>query len=819
MTKVFAFILLTFIFINVLNAQQNTGRVTGALIVEQKNANPDFILQLLSLPDSNIVASQKPDSLGQFTFTQLKEGRYVVIYFNNKVSKKIYSEPFEVVKGNNQIHLKPIVVDDKEVTLHNVNLVPTKLMIEHRPDKTVINVEASVTNAGSNILEVLEKSPGVSVDNEGNILLNGKPDVQIYIDNRPMRFTKAELINILRGMTAEQISQIEIIPNPPAKFEAGGNAGIINLKTKKSTQFGHNGNISLTYGQGKLPKFNMGIIYNYRKGKSNYYINFSKTYARNFRQINSIQKFLVQPGSAEKDYLTQNVWRNRKSESINIRAGADYTPSNRTTIGFVVTGIDAPLISKVSNMFQQFDQSNILQGITESRNNSSNKSLNIGSSVILSHVIDSAKSDITAEINYSLFTVIKNQEVLNTYMDNNGNTIKTGDTISGLIAPDMHIYNVGLDYMKMLNKKLRVDIGVKSSFVAVNNTSYYDSLKNGLPVSGSRRVNDFDYKELISGLYASIFFQKSKKFNIRVGLRAENTSLKSVQQKEVIRISKNYTNLFTSSSLQYSLNEKNKIAFNYSRRIKRPDYNSFNSFAVIADKYNYEQGNSQLKPQFSNNIELLYLYKNSITITGNFTQISDQIQGVLLQNDSTKETVQTYYNTGSFHQYGLAISVNKQWKKWYSGNIFISLYNNSQVSILTSKEIRISQASVLLQATQQFKFKKVWAAELSGNFQTKFLSEIFYIKRIGQLNIGVSRQVLKGRGSIKVNFRDVFYSQVYNIYSNFNGLDIAFSSRADSRIFRISFSYLFGNDKLKTNIQKSGQGITEELKRIKVEDN
>ncbi len=567
MNKIFVSFLLHFSFVGVLSAQTTTGRVMGTLTVQENEITPKIIVQLLSLPDSSVVRSLTADFSRQFTFDNLPEGKYIVACLFDKGVFRVFSEPIEITKAKSIFHLNPLILNPKGITLQNVNLISAKLFVEQKADRTVINVGSSITAAGSNIFEILEKSPGVIVTNEGGILLNGRPGVQIYIDNRPVYLSQTDLANLLRGMASDQISQIEIMSNPPAKFEAAGNAGIINLKSKKNTQLGHTGNISLTYGHGRLPKFNAGLNYNYQNSKHNFYFNFTKTVNRNFMKLDALQKFAGQTSLTEKDFLTQYTRRNRKSGSLNLKTGVDYALSNRTNIGFVFTSIYNPLVLNVSNVFKHFDHYSSLKSTTQSQNNFTNKPLNLGASFLLFHVIDSSKSDITAEFNYYLLTVQKNQDIVNSYQDKNGNNIKPNDSLLGLSSPQTNIYNAGLDYMKMLSKLIRLDIGIKSSFVTAETLGYYDSLHNGLPVTGSRRENKYVYKEFITGAYGSITLQRSKKLNIRVGMRAENTALHSLQGSTGGRFSQSYMSFFSSSSFQYSFNKKNMVAVNYSRRI------------------------------------------------------------------------------------------------------------------------------------------------------------------------------------------------------------------------------------------------------------
>src|SRR6476659_9224936 len=187
--------------------------------------------------------------------------------------------------------------------MNTVIVTAKKPLVEQRIDRTIINVDASPTNVGSSALEVLEKSPGISVDKDGNISLKGKQGVLVLVDGRPTQLGGSDLANLLRSMNANQLDQVEIMTNPPAKYDAAGNAGVINIKTKKNKQFGYNGAISLSYGQGKYPKYNEGFNFNYRKGKFNLFTNLSHNYRKSYGHLDIQRNFRIKDTKEIKSFF------------------------------------------------------------------------------------------------------------------------------------------------------------------------------------------------------------------------------------------------------------------------------------------------------------------------------------------------------------------------------------------------------------------------------------------------------------------------------------------------------------------------------------
>src|ERR1051325_4666282 len=262
-------------------AQTKNGRVSGTVIDGNTKTIESATITLLRAKDSSVAKMSVADKNGKFVFENVADGKYLVS-ITATGHQKGFSESFEINAVNTSITLKTVELIQLEKTIGAVTVTTKKPLIEQKIDRTIVNVEASVTNVGNSALEVLEKSPGITVDKDGNISLKGKAGVQVYIDGRPSYLSGADLANLLRSMSASQLDQIEIMTNPPAKYDAAGNAGIINIKTKKNKQFGYNGSITSGFSQGKYPRFNESGNFNYRNGKFNLFT--SVNYSRNHRR-------------------------------------------------------------------------------------------------------------------------------------------------------------------------------------------------------------------------------------------------------------------------------------------------------------------------------------------------------------------------------------------------------------------------------------------------------------------------------------------------------------------------------------------------------
>ncbi|MEO7530714.1 MAG: TonB-dependent receptor, partial [Sediminibacterium sp.] len=268
---------------------QNTGKVDGVVVASQKPIESASI-GLLRAKDSSVVKLAVTDKTGHFEVEKVAEGKYLVVIQTIGYAK-YYSEPFTVTAAQSNYTLQTVSLKAASKDLQGVTVVSKKQFVEQKVDRTIINVDASPSNAGTTVLEVLEKSPGISVDKDGNISLKGKQGVMIMMDGKPTYLSGQDLANMLKSMPSANLDQIEIMTNPPAKFDASGNSGVINIKTKKNKTMGYNGSVTLGYGQGVYPKGTSSANLNYRAGKFNFFGNGSYNYNKGDNQMNILRNF------------------------------------------------------------------------------------------------------------------------------------------------------------------------------------------------------------------------------------------------------------------------------------------------------------------------------------------------------------------------------------------------------------------------------------------------------------------------------------------------------------------------------------------------
>ena len=796
------------------HAQIKNGRIAGKVIDGNSKTLESATITLLHAKDSLVAKISVANKEGNFVFEQVVEGTYMVS-ITAVGHTKGFSEVFEINSSNSNITLKTIELVPLAKNLAGVTVAAKRPLIEQKIDRTIVNVEAAVTNVGTSALEVLEKSPGISVDKDGNISLKGKQGVQVYIDGRPTFLSGTDLANYLRNLNSSQLDQIEIMTNPPAKYDAAGNAGIINIKTKKTKQVGYSGSLSSTWSQGRYPKVSESFNFNYRKNKLNLFTNIGYSNRKNWQDLDIQRKFIEHATKEIKSHFDQESRIREGGKSYNAKVGFDYFAGKNTTLGAVFTGYYNP--GKFSNQSDVFisDATNVLLSNTLARTSNERKWKNFSSNVNFRQVLDTAGQELTADFDYLTYRSTNNQDLVNAYYNTFGQPTDKADTLLGSLPQDISIYTGRIDYAKPLKKGAKFEAGLKTSFVETDNNAIYDSLNYGVRVRDIGRSNHFVYQENVNAAYVNYSRPFSKKWFGQFGLRLENTNAKGNQVTTGQRFDRHYTQIFPTAYLQFKPSDKNSFVLNYGRRISRPDYEDLNPFILFLDKYTFEQGNPNLQPQFAHNIEFTHSFKGFLNTTLNYTRTTDIINEVLEQNTDRNETYVKKDNIAKQRQYGISISANKQVTKWWSGNLWSNFYNNLFEGNVNGDDVKVSATTFQGNISNQFKFAKTWNAELSGYFNSGGVDGVFRIRSFGMVNMGISKTVFKGKGTFRLSGRDVFRTQKIKGDIKYSNIDASFQQRRDSRQVALGFTYRFAKGKMGNTQKRKTGGASEESSRVK----
>jgi len=709
--------------------------------------------------------------------------------------------------GTKGLYAQTTKADTTAKKLNEVTITGKKQLVERKQGKTIVNVDAAVTNAGTTVLEVLEKSPGVMVDKNGNISLQGKASVLVMIDDKPTYLSGTELSNLLGSMSSTQVNQIELITSPSAKYDASGNAGIINIKTKKNKQDGFNGNLTTNIGHGKHLKNNNSLMLNYRQGKINAFVNYSMNYNKGFTDIYAYRKYFDAQGAIT-SALDQPSHLGNEGINNLVRTGIDFYLSPKTTFGLTLTGT-AVNREGMGNATATWLSPQLVQDSAITTNSNSDFNLKNGSiNVYGRHNINKVQ-DIGFDIDYLRYGISNDQNFQN---------IRTG-AISynqgsrGDIPSQLEIFSAKADYILQLGKSAKFEAGLKSSSINTDNTANYQLFNGTNWAEDLKKSNHFLYQENINSVYSSIE-QKINRLSYQAGLRYENTNYTGNQlgnaSQPGSKFSKHYQNLFPSGYITYELDSANSLSFTTGRRIDRPAYQKLNPFVFIINKYTYQRGNPFFLPQHTWNFELSHSYKQYITTAISYSSIKNYFSQLFL-SEGNDILVYTEGNVGQMHNLGLYVTLQVAPFKWWSLTAQ-SNFNYKKLSGYQNVDYKSSVKQLHTTMNNQFRINPTLNAEISGFYTTQARNDLQeLLSPTGQVSAGIVKTILKGKGSLRLTARDIFYTQSMEGITDFPGANEYFILWRDTQIVNIGFNYRFGKP-LKA-AKRSAGGAADEINR------
>lgn len=799
--RLLLFVLGCLIFQNSVTAQKISGVVRDA---EGKLMN-GVSVSLINTKDSSIVKLNATNKEGFYFFENVEADRYMVMA-TSVGYHKVYSRPFEY--GTQNIELEDLILTKAAVELAGVVVTSKKPLVEVKADKMIVNVEGTINATGNDGLELLRRSPGVLIDKDDNISMNGKSGVEVFIDGKPSPLRGADLANYLRSLQSSSIESIELITNPSAKYEASGNAGIINIKLKKNKALGTNGSIYAGYNIGVYSKYNAGFSLNHRSKKANYFGNYNYNNGLHHDAFN-LYRYIADT------IFNQTTVSKRKRESHSFKAGADFYLDSKNTLGFMVNGDLSDMSTHTNGMMPITPKGEMIPHRILTSNSSSEMGRNNYNGNINYKYADTLGRQLNIDLDYGRYENNTNQYIPNIYYTGD-NTTEIERNIYRMITPtDINIYSFKADYEHNFLKG-KLSYGTKIAFVETYN--YFDRYNaNTLPeVHDINNSNVFDYTENINALYFN-YNRQFKGFQIQAGLRAENTNSKGISSSEIGAdsvVKRNYTDLFPSAAITFNKNPLSQWNFTYSRRIDRPNYSNLNPFRFALNDYAYQQGNPYLKPQYTNSFGVTHTYKYRLNTSLNYSHIKDLFAQIVDTIDASK-SYQITRNLATQDVISLNVSYPFNYKAY---SLFANL--NSNYSIYKAdfggdgRTINAKNLSATLYTQSTYKFANTWTAELSTLYISPFIWQgMFKGKAMGFVDAGLQKTIMQGKGTLKGSVSDIFRTMKFKGEANFAGATNNVLARWESRQFKTTFTYRFGSTQVKTARQRK-TGLEEENKRM-----
>lgn len=793
---------LSFLLFFTVAGQKITGSITDANEERQGFAT----VTLLSAKDSALVKGAVSDEQGRFEIENVPTGRYFVrtqlVGF-----RAADSEIFDF--RDTDVSLPALVLTPTSQELQEVSVVAQKPLIEIRADKLVFNVDASPTNTGLNALELLRKSPGVSLDQNENISLKGRQNVLVQINGKLTPMTGQDLAQYLKGINSSDLEAIEIIATPGAKYDAEGNAGIINLRLKKDKRLGTNGSVSLGYYQGITPKGDVSASINHRDRKVNLFGSASMFRGR----FDNTMHLDNRVNDRRFNQKNNSYWFARPN---NARFGVDYSPNARHTFGALVTGgVFLPNNwSRARTDIGQFSE-NRVDSLLIAENEGS--MLNWNSNFNLNYKFaDTSGNELNIDADYGIFR--DSQTVLNQnfYRDpENVNTLAS-TAIRMNMPRDIDIKSIKTDYERAVRlfgptKESKLGAGAKLSDVTTDNTFNFFQVLNGTNHFDPDRSNTFKYRERIAAGYVNGNTQLGK-FSLQVGLRMEHTDVRGdlLAYKPVNNetVDTAYTSLFPSAAFGYELGKNHSLNLTYRRSIDRPRYQDLNPFEYRIDELSFRRGNPFMRPQFTHTVELGWTMFQRINLSASYARTLNAFANVTDQEVDTLTGKQRFFiqtrNLATRDNVGFSFNTPTPIAKWWNGNLNF-WYNYSVVKADygdgRTLDLRVSGGGFWTQQT--FTITKTLSAEASGWFNWGGLWGAYVNRPQGVMDIGVTKRIWNGNGTLRLSFTDVWHTARWSSYTEIGDLYIDAQGTWEGQQLKINMTYRFGNKNLQSARRRS----------------
>lgn len=767
-------------------------------------------VSLMRLPDSVFVKAEFTDVDGTFQFVEIPAGSY---YLNvSFLGYKDYTtETFEVVDGATVSPLPDIILRPDGLELAEVSVVAQRPFIERRADRMIVNVENSILAAGSNALEVLERAPGIVVSAGESISIRGRSGVIFMIDGKITPMSGQELANYLKAMPAGSIDRIEIITNPSAKYDAAGNAGIIDIRLKKDANMGTNGTLTSSYSQGVYPKAGIGISLNRRSKDLNIFGGYNYNYREGFNDLRLYRAFFENGERTgaydQKNYLVIPYHFHSG------RFGVDYTISPNTLVGILANGS--------INAFKPSGQnkSNVENGAQEvvsafaTTNESSDLWPSYSFNANLKHTFPKKKQELTVDLDVARYWNETEQQFTTRYYDVNGEEYLPYYLLVGDLNGNLNIKSAKADYAYPINEAARFEAGAKTSLVSADNDlQFYDESDINNPVFDSTISNHFLYDELINAAYVNFNYNWTK-FSIQSGLRVEQTVAEGTQLINGVSFDRNYTNLFPSVFLNYSFSDNYAMGLNMSRRLDRPSYQQLNPFKFFLDPSTYREGNPYLNPQFTWSFEwnhtLFQRYTASFSYartTDNITQVVGPVEG------EERVTVQTDRNLDVADYYSLSVGIPVNVGKWWNSNNSISCYLGNYIGNYADTELNDGNLVLDMRTNNTFILGNDWAAELNFSYHTREQYAFMNLDPMWGLGAGIQKQLFKKRSTLKLTFTDIFWTNLPSAFIKYTNYEESFDVYRDTRMATVSYTHRFGDSQIAPSRRRAG-GAEDEKQR------
>lgn len=787
-------------------APKEVSKISGK-IEDQKGQPVPFANVALISPDGGLVDGAVSDEDGNFLIESTKTAK-VNLVVSSIGYKNFTSATFDLAPGISK-DFGVVKIEDEMTGLDEVTVKASRPEIIIEADKTIVNIEGTVMAEGSNALDVIGRSPGIFVDSEGNINLNGRTGATVMINDRPTYMSATDLANFLRSMPADNIKSIEVINNPSARFDAEGAAGVINIQLKRNSVDGVFGNIQVggQYNGQFAP--NAGATLNIKKGKlsTNGTLNYNEYAVYNDLEIN--RNFTLEQGISN---FNQDSRINSRYKTPSFNGSANYEIAKDQNLGLNVQASSSTDVNTNQSGTEITNPGQTENNYIESSNDSKGTRNRLFANLHYDAKLDTLGTKLSADVDYTIMDSESSSLLDNNYWTGNNPSNGTNDKL--LTLNDMYytIFTAKVDFVKPLKGGKMIETGLKGSWVESDNDLDLSRAQEEGPFNPDPNSNRFIYNENVLAAYFTLKGAINPNLSYQAGLRGEYSDIvgNSVTLNQVNK--QEYFNLFPSVFVQHKVSDSYQIVYNANRRITRPNYRLLNPFIYYIDPLTSEQGNPHLTPQYSTNFEMNHVVKGAYQFTIGYSVTENAFMQVFEQNQENRTTTTFTDNFDKTKNANFRAILPFEVKKWWNMSNMLQANYNQFKSQIGQEFLDVAQVSYMARTQHNFTLPKGFRMELIGMYLSPQIWGQGQIKGFAWVDAGVTKSLMKDKLSLSVNGTDLFRSQIIRAKIDFGDIDTGFRQYRSNQGVRFTLRYNFA--KGESFRVRSNSGSTEERNRL-----
>jgi len=792
------------VFCLYVNAIYSQNQITGTVRDGADGSPVPYATAALLHPDSSVVTGVMTNDEGQFVIENVAAGNYLL-----QVSFIGYEKVYRMVNVPPQSYLGEIRIAEDANLLDEVVITGRRTLVEQRLDRVVVNVSGNMITAGRNINDLLKQMPGLVVDEDGNVKLNGRP-ATVYIDGRPTNLPAEQVAQMLTGMMGDMIDRVELIDNPSSRYEAGLSSAIVNIRMKRDASLGLNGTLQGGLG---FTDYNFasrgGLNLNFRTKTLNIFGNYGYNNVPMNYNLEQTRNF----GGTLPITYDQYSLMDQKTPSHTFRAGADWFITPNQTIGFLFNGGHTNLDLKTASQvdvsqtgFSKIDSTILSDALQTATFKSQMYNLN--------YRLDGDKNGvITVDLDYGNVNNKRWQKIQSRYLNADNSELRSPTEFQYNGPNKIEILSFKLDYAAPLSSNSNLEAGIKTGKTVTDNEIVWENLNEGRWELDPNQSNLFKYTEQISAAFVTYNYRFGN-LSAMAGLRAEYTSMKGESPTMDTTFTRHYLDWFPSAYLQYQINERQELNLSYSRKITRPGYFLLNPFRSYSDPFTYSSGNPDLKPSYSNTVALRYSI-NGYSLNISYNALNDIFSQDYVQDDDNHTMALVQQNIGTRQQTTLSINLPFQIAKWYSLNINPTATYIMADTRYSGDKFQKNYLSAFANLNHNFNFSSSFRANMQMMWMKPTYNGYMLIEDMWGVNIQIEKTLLDNRLNLSLSCNDIFNTLVsIKGTMKLGNVNQTIKQEMNQRQIMLTARYSFGSQQIRAARNRS-VGIEEEMGRAR----